>query len=160
MRFSEYSLDFIFGLPDCHGMSDILTVVKRDTKRVILHPVPATITADQVAAVLFDGVIRLFGVPIVLLSDQDPRFISEVWAGLMQRLGTKLVHSTAHHPQTDGQTKRAHRVIEYILRAYLLGCPADSWVDFIGICEFAINLAPSASTGVSPNELTFGQAVH
>ena len=112
MRFLEYSLDFIFGLPDCRGMSGILILVDRATKRVILRPIPATITADQVAAVLFDGVIRLFGVPTVLLLDRDPRFISEVWAGLMQCLGTKLVHSTAHHPQTDGQTKRAHRVIE------------------------------------------------
>ena len=112
MHFSEYSLDFIFELLDFRGMFGILTVVDHAIKRVILRPVPATITADQVAAVLFDGVIRLFGVPTVLLSDRDPRFISEVWAGLMQRLGTKLVHSTAHHPQTDGQTERAHRVIE------------------------------------------------
>ena len=97
-RFSEYSLDFIFGLPVCQGMSGILTVVDRATKRVILRAVPESISADQVSAILFDGVVRLFGVPSILLSDHDPRFMSDVWAGLMQCLGTSLIHSMAHHP--------------------------------------------------------------
>ena len=54
-------------------MSGILTVVDHATKHIILRPVSESVTADSVAAVLFDGVIHLFGVPTVLLLDRDPR---------------------------------------------------------------------------------------
>ena len=72
-------MDFVFGLPLVDGCNGILTVVDRATKRVILRPVSESITADSVAGVLFDGVIRSFGVPQVLLSDRDPRFMAGVW---------------------------------------------------------------------------------
>ena len=52
-RFSEYSMDFVFGLPLVEGFNGILTVVDRATKRVILRPVTDTITADAVAGVCF-----------------------------------------------------------------------------------------------------------
>ena len=154
-RFSEYSLDFIFGLPSCGNYTGILTIVDRATKRVTLRPVHANITADETAQLLFDGIVRVFGVPTVLLSDRDPRFMSDLWQGIMRRMGTRLVHSTAHHPQTDGQTERAHRVIEQVLRSFILECHAP-WVHALGAYEFALNCAPSATTGASPNALCFG----
>ena len=72
-------MDFVFGLPVVDGFDGFMTVVDRATKRVMLRPVAATITANQVAGVLFDSVIRIFGVPTVLLSDRDPRFVSDIW---------------------------------------------------------------------------------
>ena len=72
-------MDFIFGLPLVDGCTGILTVIDHATKQVILRPVSESITADSVAGVLFDGVIRSFGVPQVLLSDRDPRFMAGVW---------------------------------------------------------------------------------
>ena len=91
-------MDFVFGLPTVQGFDGILTMVDRAMKRVILCPVAATITMDEVATVLFDGAICFFRIPHILLSDRDPRFLAGVWQGLMQRLGTKLVYSSAHHP--------------------------------------------------------------
>src|ERR1700688_3683798 len=54
---------------------------------------------------------------------------SELW----KKLGTKLAMSTAYHPQTDGQTERANRTIEDILRAYV-NTQQNDW-DQIGIVE-------------------------
>ena len=72
-------MDFIFGLLLVDGYNGILTVVDRATKQVILHPVSESITADQVSGVLFDGVIWSFGIPSILLSDRDSRFMAGVW---------------------------------------------------------------------------------
>ena len=48
-----------------------------------------------------------------------PRFTSLFWRSLWEQLGTKLHMSTAYHPQSDGQTERANRVLEEALRAYV-----------------------------------------
>ena len=101
-RFTEYSMDFVFGLPECNSYTGILTIVDRATKRVTLRPVAANVTADDTAQLLFDGIIRTFGAPSVLLSDRDPRFMSDVWASITHCMDTRLVHSTAFHAQTDG----------------------------------------------------------
>ena len=111
-------MDFIFGLPESGGFTGIMTVVDRLTKLVRLTPCRAEITAEGAAALFFDRVIRDFGVPVSVVSDRDPRFVSAFWRALMASLGTRLLYSTAFHPQTDGQTERAHRVIEQVLRAY------------------------------------------
>jgi hypothetical protein len=39
-------------------------------------------------------------------------------------LGTHLIHSSAYHPQTDGQMERVNQIIEDMIRACALNdCP-------------------------------------
>jgi hypothetical protein len=57
--------------------------------------------------------------------------------------------STTDHPETDGQTERANRVVEDILRSYCAEHP-DSWSATLPMVEFAMNNAVHASTGLSP----------
>ena len=159
-RFTHYTMDFVFGLPQSEGHDGIMTVVDRATKRVVLIPVSESITAPQAAELFLLHIIRQFGTPKEIISDRDPRFMSQFWQHLFHRLGTRLLHSTSHHPQTDGQTERAHRVIEQVLRAYVLGCPPDTWHSQLVFCEMCLNAHVQASTGTSPNELTFGQSLH
>lgn len=160
-RFQSWSMDFITSLPTSGGYNAIYTCVDWLTKLVRLTPCTMgedSLGAKQVAHLFFDWVIRDFGVPVEIISDRDPRWTSAFWRAIMAMLRTKLAFSTAFHPQSDGQTERAHRVIEQVLRAYVLSTGA-CWHELLGYVEFALNSSVSATTGFSPFELVYGQPV-
>jgi hypothetical protein len=71
-------------------------------------------------------------------------------------MGTKLAMSTAFHPQTDGQTERANRTLEDMLRAFV-SYRQNDWDQFLATAEFACNNAPNASTGMTPFRVNYGR---
>ena len=64
--------------------------------------------------------VRLHGVPKKIVSDRDAKFTSMFWKELFVGLGTKLAFSIAYHPQTDGQTDMVSRILEDMLRLYVM----------------------------------------
>jgi hypothetical protein len=78
-----------------------------------------TITSEGVAQLAFREVFRTFGMPLVLISDRDPRFTAKFWQTFFSLSGTHLNMSSAHHPRTYGQTERTHRTLEEMLRHFV-----------------------------------------
>jgi len=129
--------------------------VDRLSKRVHLAPVDTSITAPQLARVFVDTVVKHHGVPEIIVSDRDPRFVSDFWGSLFRLLGTQLNISTAFHPQTDGQTERTNRQLEQVLRHYV-NAQHTNWDELLAIAEFSINSHVSAATGFTPFFLDTG----
>jgi hypothetical protein len=143
---TSVSMDFIFGLPaDAHDRTGVLLFVDRFSKMVHLTPVHATVTAEESAAIFVDIAFRHHALPLDIVSDREPRFTLAFWTRLFQLLGTRLRMSTAAHPETDGQTERANRVVEDMLRSYTNA----SWSEFLPMVEFALNNSVHASTGLT-----------
>ncbi|KAE8982839.1 hypothetical protein PF011_g21449 [Phytophthora fragariae] len=137
------------GLPrDAEGRTGVLVFVDRFSKMVHLAPVAAEVTADESAELFLDLVFRHHGLPESIVSDRDPRFASAFWTRLFALLGTRLLMSTAAHPETDGQTERVNRVLEDVLRSYATSFA--SWCSFLPMAEFALNNSTHASTGLTP----------
>ncbi len=61
---------------------------------------------ERLAKLYIDEIVRLYGVPVSIVSDRDPRFTFTFWGSLQRALGTRLKFSTAFHPQIDGQSER------------------------------------------------------
>eukprot|EP00983_Pelagomonas_calceolata_P073551 1152171-Pelagomonas_calceolata.AAC.10 len=59
----------------------------------------------------------------------------------------------AHHPQADGQTERAKRTVEDMLRAYVSPFH-NNWDEILISAEFAYNKSAEDSTGFTPFFLT------
>lgn len=73
----------------------------------------------------------------------------------MDSLGTTQNLSSAHHPETDGNTERAHRSLEQVLRAYVQPSHQD-WARWLPLVEFSLNNSVSASTTQTPFYATLG----
>ena len=67
------------------------------------------------------------GLPSAIVSDRGPQFITHFWTSLTALRGIKRKLSTAHHPQTDGQTERANIDLENYLRRYVNWLPPQLW---------------------------------
>jgi hypothetical protein len=115
---SDISIDFIEALPCVNGKTVILTVVDRFSKYCHFIPLAHSYTTESVAQAFFAEVVRLHGVPQSIVSDRDPVFTSAFWTELMALTGTKLFRSSTFHPQTDGQSEAANRVIAMYLRCF------------------------------------------
>jgi hypothetical protein len=155
-KFECISLDLITDLPPTkHGHDAVLTIVDRLTKFVRFIPTTKDAGADDVALLVRQQWFRTFGLPRSIVSDRDRRFLSHFWRALFTALGTDLKFSTAFHPQTDGQSERANRTLEEVLR-HFVSPRQDDWDDWLDLAEHAINNSVSPATGYTPFFLCFG----
>ncbi|GBG68783.1 hypothetical protein CBR_g3323 [Chara braunii] len=69
--------------------------------------------------------------------------------------GTKMKPSSARHPQTDGQTERAHQTAQMMLHMLIRPDQKD-WVDRLPDIEFAYNTSLHPAIDVTPFELHHG----
>ena len=123
-KWDTVSIDLIIGLHRTKYQHDSVMVVV-DTLKKAAHfiPVKSTFGTTQVADVFLKEVVRLHGIPKMIVSDRDAKFTAAFWKGLFGGMGTKLNFSTAYHPQTDGQTERTNQILEDMLRTYVMDRP-------------------------------------
>jgi transposase InsO family protein len=80
----------------------------------------------------------LHEVPKMINSDRGSQFVARFWEQLHASLGTHLIHSSAFHPQTDGQTERVNQILEDNLRACVLE-HQGSWDKNMSWAKFSYN---------------------
>jgi hypothetical protein len=136
-KWEDIVTDFIVRLPTIEkGNNSIWVIVDRLTKSAIFLPVKTTDHPHKYADLYLKQVIRLPGVPKTLVSDRGPQFISCFWDRLHESLGTKLIHSTAYHPQTSSQTERVNQILEDMLHASVISSKG-SWEKWLPLAEFS-----------------------
>jgi hypothetical protein len=65
-----------------------------------------------------------------------------------------LIHSSAYHPQTDGQTERVNQILEDMLRAYVMEY-SGSWDKNLPWAEFSYNNSYQESLEMAPFEALY-----
>ena len=153
----DIGVDLITGLPlTADGNDAIMTFIDRLTKQAHFIPTKTTLDAEGSADLYLRNVFRLHGLSKSIVSDRDPRFTAQLYRGIFKRLGVRLCFSTPNHPQSDGQTERAHRTIEQILRS-VVNHRQNNWEDLLPMSEFAYNNMIQASTGETAFFLNSGR---
>ncbi|WVZ84561.1 LOW QUALITY PROTEIN: hypothetical protein U9M48_031586, partial [Paspalum notatum var. saurae] len=83
-------------------------------------------------------------------------FVSRFWEQLQIALGTKLIRSSAYHPQTSGQVERVNQILEDMLRACALTY-STMWDECLPLVEFAYNNIYQKSLEMAPFEALYGR---
>jgi hypothetical protein len=144
-KWETISMDFITRLPNSTKQNDtIMVVVDKLRKSTHFIPVKSTYKVIDITQVFLKEVFRLHGIT------------SNFWKSLMAGLETKLLFSTAYHPQTDRQIERVNQILEDMLRMHVMHQPRK-WEDYLPLVEFAYNNGYQASLKMSPFEVLYGR---
>jgi len=118
-RWDIVSVNFISELPKSHGYDAIMVVVDSTGKHGHFIPTHTTATALGSVQLYFQHVWKLHGLPLSVLSNCGPQFMSQFMHELYCLLGIKVAASTAYHPQTDGQTEHVNQELEQYLHVFM-----------------------------------------
>jgi hypothetical protein len=148
-------LDYLTHLLESDGFNNVLIVVDHLTRMAHFMPCTKAITAEKTATLFLHGVYRLHGLPRVLVSDRDPKFVSGLWQTLWRSLGTRLNMSSNRHPKTGGLTERVNNTFQQLLRCF---CCYDGydWTALLPQVEFAYNASRALGIEHAPFEANFG----
>jgi hypothetical protein len=122
----EYPWEIVIGInyvsdmprSGSHGYTSVFIMVGHLTKMAHFFPCHKEITAEESCELFIDNCYRLHGVPEVIVSDRDPKFVGKFRQSFMKKLNTNLNMSTARHPRTDGLTERNNETMQTLLRCY------------------------------------------
>ena len=99
MEMGKYYYGFVTGLPRTQRQHDaIWVIIDRLTKSAHFLPINVKDSLERLTQLYVDEIVRLHGVPVLIVSDRDPRFTSRFWPSLQAALGTRLYFNTAFHP--------------------------------------------------------------
>jgi hypothetical protein len=149
------SMDFVKGLPKSGGYDCILVIIDKLTKYGHFIPLRHPYTALTIAQKYIDTVYKLHGLPSMVISDRDPIFTSKLWQELFRLTDTKMNMSSAHHPQTDGQTEKLNQCLESYLRCAVHASPTK-WAQWLPLAEYWYNTNFHSALGKTPFEVLYG----
>ena len=103
-HFDVWSMDFISGLYSSQGYNNIFTCIDKFTEFVHLISCfkgKGALSAPKCANLFFSNIVRLFGVPKMVLHDYDSRFASNFWKALWELIGTNVLTFYKCLPSVD-----------------------------------------------------------
>jgi hypothetical protein len=155
-KWDDISMDFIVGLPlTAHKFDSIWVIVDRFTKSIHFIPTNTKYQVEKFAEIYIAHVLCLHGVLKTIISSRGSQFVARFWEQLHASLRTHLIHSSAYHPQTDGQIEQVNQILEDMLRACVME-HQGSWDNNQLWAEFSYNNSYQESLKMVPFEVLYG----
>lgn len=115
------------------------------------HPYNAKI----IASLFVDHIFRLHGMPLSIVSNHDPTFLSGFWMEFFKLQGTVLKMSTAYHSQSDGQTEIVNCFLETYLHCFTSSRPKE-WSKWLSCAEWWYNTNIHEAPKLTLYEVVYG----
>nr|GEY75329.1 reverse transcriptase domain-containing protein [Tanacetum cinerariifolium] len=114
---------------------------------------------DKLTRLYLKEVVTRHGIPVSIVCDRDPRFMSNFWKLFQKAMGTRLDMSTVYHPQTNWQSKRTIQTLGDMLRACVIDF-GNGWKRHLSLIEFSNNNSYHASIKVSLFEALYVRSIN
>ena len=130
----------------------ILTCIDVFSRYVIALPIQDK-TAQGVAEALIERIFCIYGIPRVLINDNDDSLVGKAMTIVYDRWGIKPRRTTGYQPQAN-PVERWHRWLHQQMT--ILGHQfGPTWWTYLPATTYAYNISIHESTGYSPFELIF-----
>lgn len=157
-RWQSVSFDFIEKLPNSSWKNVnhryILVMVDRLTKMVIAEGLPDN-SVDSLLEAVHRRLFCTRGLIDDFINDRGSAMVAQLWKRICERYGISIKYSSAHHPETDGQTEVTNKAVKNYLRSYVNHMQHD-WMYWLPRAEFALNNRMNRSIGMSPFFANYG----
>ena len=101
-------MDFITRLPKNGKQHEsVIVVLDKLINETHFILVKYTYKDINIADIFMNEIFRLDGLPKIVISDRDTKFMGNFWKALFKGLCIQLNFSTAYHPQTNGKMKKS-----------------------------------------------------
>ena len=153
--FAQWGIDIMGPFPKAVGNKKYLVVgIDYFTKWVKAEPL-ANIRDVNVKKFIWKNIVTRFGVPNVLISDNDLQFDSKAFRKYCSDLGIKNRYSTPTYPQGNGQAEVVNKVIVNGLKKRLDDAKGR-WFEELPHVLWTYKTTPRKSTGETPFSMTYG----
>ncbi|XP_053563243.1 tyrosine--tRNA ligase, cytoplasmic isoform X1 [Bombina bombina] len=151
----QIGIDFIVDLPPSKTHTTIMVVVDSFSKMAHFIPFHKLPSSAETATLFIEQIVRLHGVPSIVISDRGSQFTSRFWKSLCLSLGIKHQYTTSFHPQANGQVERINQWLDEYLRCFC-SYQQHNWITFLPFAEFAYNNLTNSSTKLTPFFANYG----
>ena len=152
------AVDILSGVPVTpEGEKHLLVLTDYFTKWATAFALPDA-EASTCMRAMYNGFFAIFGLPRQIHTDLGKNFESKLFHELCKLTGVEKTHTTAFHPQSDGQTERFNRTLLQMLRTTADENP-HSWPQRLHTVLSAYRMTVHSVTGITPNMAMLGREV-
>lgn len=154
--FEKVGVDVLGPFPrSFRGNRFVIVAVEYASRYAICKAVPR-VTAEVIVNFLVEEIFCRFGDVCEIISDRGTVFTARIVKDIVEQFGSKCIHTSAFHPQSNGLVERFNRTLVDMLSKYLNNNQGE-WCAFLPLVVHAYNTSVQASIKVSPYSILFGR---
>ena len=140
--------------PHSITLCKVLNIVDRHSGYTNIIPCTAEIDVDGVIDIFERLIEPTVGLPLSIVSDQDPLFMSGKFQEWLHVDGVRYIVTSIYQPESDGQTERKNEEISEMFAAAQL--EGDDWITAAPKIQAKVNASQNKSRGESPFFTLYG----
>ena len=107
---------------------------------------------------VMEHIVYRFGIPQTITTDQGTMFTSEEFRDFVASMGIKLLNSSPHYAQANGQAEASNQILIKLIKKKIEEQPRK-WYMTLNEALWAYSMACHGSIKSSPYELVYGHNV-
>ncbi|GKV50000.1 hypothetical protein SLEP1_g56718 [Rubroshorea leprosula] len=154
--FRGWAIDLIGKVypPSSKGHSFIIVATDYFTKWVKAKPMKKVDQSDVIKFIK-ENIIHRFGLPETITTDQGTVFVSHQVEAFAKKMGSRLLNSTPHYAQANGQAEASNKVVINLLEK-MVDDNLRRWHELLSETLWAYRTSQRSSTKMTHFALTYG----